>query len=73
MTTENNTQNKGNTKPTHNICKSVGHGKNSSLETIGAAWSRDDGGLYIKLHGTQIIEGGFYAFPINKDENGAGQ
>ena len=65
MTNQENTSNqKANAKPTHTLRKKVGYGKNTDFETIGAAWVREDGGLYIKLHGTQIIDGGFYAFPI---------
>jgi len=50
------------TKPTHTLRKKVGYGKQTSFENIGVAWAREDGGLYIKLHGTQIIDSGFYAF-----------
>jgi len=74
MTTQENTSNgKSNAKPTHTLRKKVGYGKQTDFETIGAAWVRDDGGLYIKLHGTQIIDSGFYAFPITDkatDESG---
>jgi len=67
MTIQRNTSN-GNTnsKPTHILRKKVGYGKKADFETIGAAWAREDGGLYIKLHGTQIIESGFYAFPVKE-------
>ncbi len=74
MTTEESTSNgKSNAKPTHTLRKKVGYGKQTDFETIGAAWVRDDGGLYTKLHGTQIIDGGIYAFPIKDkatDESG---
>ena len=67
MTTQEDTSNgKSNSKPTHTLRKKVGYGKNTDFETIGAAWAREDGGLYIKLHGTQIIDSGFYAFPIKE-------
>ena len=56
-------------KPTHNICRKIGHGKNVDFEQIGAAWLREDGGLYIKLHGTQIINSGFYAFAVNHQDS----
>lgn len=50
---------------THNLRKRVGYGKQAHFETIGVAWSREDGGFYAKLHGTQIIDSGFYAVPVN--------
>jgi len=62
-----NTSEKATSKPTHTLRKKVGYGNRTNFETIGVAWSRDDGSLYIKLHGTQIIDGGFYAFP-NKEK-----
>mgnify|MGYP003634200572 FL=1 len=65
MTTQKNASNsKTNAKPTHTLRKKIGYGKQTDFETIGAAWAREDGGFYIKLHGTQIIDSGFYAFPI---------
>jgi hypothetical protein len=61
-------------RPTHIVRKKMGRGKNADFETLGAAWDRGDGSLYIKLHGTQIVEGGFYVFPAKdssgKDESG---
>jgi hypothetical protein len=59
-----------NTKPTHSICKKISTRSGNDFETIGVAWARENGGLYIKLVGTQVIEGGFYAF-VNKDEEAA--
>lgn len=75
MTTNtNNATEKANAKPTHTLRKKTGYGKNTEFETIGVAWTRDDGGFYVKLHGTQLIDSGFYAFPIKaadaEDENG---
>lgn len=74
MTAQNkNSGEKSNSKPTHNLRKKVGYGKNTDFETIGVAWEREDGGMYIKLYGTQVIDGGFYAFPIKEqttDESG---
>ena len=75
MSTQEKVQNEtGKTKPTHNLRKMVGYGKQAHFETIGVAWSREDGGFYVKLHGTQIIDSGFYAVPINgsfnEDERG---
>lgn len=63
-------ENKTDNRPTHIVRKRVGHGKNADFETLGVAWSREDGSLYIKPYGTQIIDGGFYVFP-NKTKEGA--
>jgi len=66
MTTEDNANISENNKPTHFVSRKTGQGKYVSFETLGVAWERDDGGLYVKLHGTQIIEGGFYIFENTK-------
>ena len=67
MTNQEKTINqKASTKPTHNLRKKVGYGKQTDFETIGVAWTREDGGFYIKLYGTQIIDGGFYAFLVKE-------
>ena len=71
QTSQDSTPSNGN-KPTHIVRKRRGHGKNADFETLGVAWDRGDGSLYIKPYGTQIIEGGFYAFPIDQNaEEGA--
>ena len=61
-------------RPTHTVRKKIGTGKKAEFETLGAAWDRKDGSFYIKLYGTQIVEGGFYVFPAKdssgKDESG---
>jgi hypothetical protein len=73
MTAENETPQAAATsesnRPTHYVRKKIGTGKKADFETLGAAWDRGDGSLYIKLHGTQIVDGGFYVFPV-KDERG---
>ncbi len=71
MSNDKQTQ-KTSTKPTHSLCKKVQTGKKSEFETIGVAWERDGGGFYCKVYGTQIIEGGFYAFPNKDDANEEG-
>lgn len=63
MTTSTGNTTDKNSKPTHTLRKKVGYGKQTVFETIGVAWEREEGGLYIKPYGTQIIDGGFYAFP----------
>lgn len=59
MTTENQKDN----KPTHYVRALTGYGKHSRFETIGVAWKKDGRDMYVKLHGTQIIENGFYILP----------
>ena len=63
MNTEEQQSNKNN-KPTHIARKRNGSGDNADFETIGMAWDRGDGSFYVKPYGTQIINGGFYVFPI---------
>ncbi len=64
------TNQNSNTKPTHNICKKTWTGKRTEFDQIGVAWEKDNG-LYIKLYGTQIVDGGFYAF-LNSDQQHEG-
>jgi hypothetical protein len=35
------------------------------LERIGAAWSREDGGICLRLHGTQVIAEDIYLYPAD--------
>ncbi len=68
-----NTQKTKDNKPTHYVRTLTGHGKNSHFETIGVAWKREGKDMYVKLHGTQIVECGFYILPNNAsatDESG---
>lgn len=66
MTTQFENQ-KSSKKPTHTLRKKYWNGKRTDFETLGVAWQNDDGSLYIKLYGTQVIDSGFHAFP-NKEE-----
>ncbi len=69
MSNEKSSPEKRNTKPTHIVRKKIWSGKRSEFETLGVAWEREDGkGLYVKLYGAQVVEGGFYVFP-NKDSD----
>ena len=67
-TQTNNAANSGNARPSHIVRKKIGRGKYADFETLGVAWDRGDGSLYIKPYGTQIIEGGFYVFPTSADQ-----
>lgn len=58
-------------QPSHVVKARIGTGKNATYERIGVAWENDqDGSLYIRVHGTQIISGGFTCYPI-EDQGGA--
>lgn len=64
MTKKNQNPTEGNARPTHTLRKNNGgYGKHANFETIGVAWEREEGGLYVKPYGMQIIDGGFYVFP----------
>ena len=41
--------------PTHVAKVRHGFGKKATYERIGVAWRNDDGSLYVKLSGTQVV------------------
>ena len=41
--------------PTHVAKVRHGYGKKATYERIGVAWRNDDGSLYVKLAGTQMV------------------
>jgi hypothetical protein len=46
--------------------------RNSKLERIGAGWSRDeDGGVFVRLVGDQLVTGPLYLFPNTPMDEGA--
>jgi hypothetical protein len=49
-----------------------GYGRKQRLERIGAAWTREDGGICMRLYGTQVIEGDVYLFPLSEAEPAEG-
>lgn len=62
MTTENTTatedqgtRKNGGPRPTHTACVQHGKDKNSAIEQIGVAWKAENGTLFVKLAGTQLI------------------
>lgn len=71
MTTNNeNQQNEGKTakKPDWIVKAPQNGGKTSRFERIGAAWSRDDGGVCIRLVGKQVIDTDVYLYPNEAPE-----
>tara|TARA_R110002167_G_scaffold186979_9_gene388128 strand:+ start:891 stop:1121 length:231 start_codon:yes stop_codon:yes gene_type:complete len=44
-----------------------GNGRNQRLERIGVAWNRDDGGICLRLAGTQIVNEDIYLYPLSDD------
>ena len=61
-------------KPTHRVStKNETVGK-TQWENIGVVWQREDGGMYIKLYGKQVVDQGLYVFPIDGEKSeGEGQ
>lgn len=55
-------------RPDFVVKQRSGYGKNASYERLGVAWRNDDGSLYVKLHGKQIVEGGFTLYEITDGE-----
>lgn len=55
--TEMQTDNNGETKnlPTHVAKTRIGYGKKASYERIGVAWINENGSVYVKLYGTQVV------------------
>lgn len=65
-------QNGESNTPTYLVKQMRGYGKNRNWERLGAAWEKEDGSIYVKLHGTQIVEGGFNLFK-NEPADQAGE
>ena len=55
--------------PTHIAKMRIVQGENASFERIGIAWAKEDGSLYVRLSGAQIISNGFALYPV--EEGGA--
>lgn len=55
-------------KPSHLVKLRHGFGKKATYERIGVAWLNDDGSIYVKLHGTQVIGEGFTLYEIRDGE-----
>ena len=61
ITTTDEGQN-GNNKPNFYAKVRHGFGKKASYERIGAGWKQEDGSIYVKLVGTQIVSDGFMLY-----------
>lgn len=59
-------------KPGYVVKQRSGYGKKATYDRLGVAWQNDDGSLYVKLYGRQIVEGGFTLYEITGDENANG-
>jgi hypothetical protein len=55
--------------PTHVAKVRTERGDTASFERIGVAWAKENGSIFIRLHGTQIVTEGFTLYPI--EEGGA--
>ena len=75
MTTETNTTTEsqnGNNKPNFFAKVRHGFGKKATYERIGAAWRTEDGSIYVKLAGTQVVSQGFTLYAVeDNDKAGA--
>ena len=75
-TQSNDTSARGNGKapklPTHVAKVRHGYGKKATYERIGVAWRNDDGSLYVKLSGTQVVSAlTLYELEANTQEDAA--
>ena len=58
--------------PTHVAKVRHGYGKKATYERIGVAWRNDDGSLYVKLSGTQVVSAlTLYELEANTREDAA--
>jgi len=76
MTTETTTttddRQNGNNQPNFYAKIRHGFGKKATYERIGAAWLNEDGSVYVKPYGTQVIGQGFTLYPVeDNDKAGA--
>ncbi len=69
--TDTQTPTDNSTKPDWTVKTSKGHGRYQRFETIGAGWSREDGGICVRLSGTQIVENDLYIYPVERAEQPA--
>ena len=71
ITTTDESQN-GNNKPNFYAKVRHGFGKKASYERIGAAWRTEEGSIYVKLAGKQVVDQGFTLYAVeDNDKAGA--
>ena len=59
-----------NNKPDWTVKTPRGFGHKKKLETVGAAWNREDGGICLRLIGKQLVQGDLYIYPLDNSTNG---
>lgn len=64
--TNNQSQKAAGRQPTHDVSVKRGSGDEARYERIGAGWQREDGSIYVKLVGTQLVTGGFTLYAIDE-------
>ena len=42
-----------------------GYGRKERLDRVGVAWNREDGGICLRLRGTQIVTEDIYLYPAD--------
>ncbi len=72
-----NTQNQNrpsSSRPSHVVKTRAGYGDKARFIRLGVAYEREGKeGLYVRLTGKQVIDDGFYLFPIEENQAGAAQ
>lgn len=64
--TQSNTQNQN--RPSHVVKTRTGYGDKARFIRLGVAYEREGKeGLYVRLTGKQVIDDGFYLFPIEEN------
>jgi hypothetical protein len=58
-------------RPDFVVKKRIGGGDRVTWERIGVAWQNENGAIFLRFHGTQVLSGGVSLFRENR-ENGAG-
>ncbi|MEL6120172.1 MAG: hypothetical protein AAFR49_10890, partial [Pseudomonadota bacterium] len=53
-------------QPTHVAKVRIGQGKRAQYERIGVAWAKEDGSIFVRPYGKQIIDDGFALYPIEE-------
>ncbi len=63
MTTQESNATNGKSKPDLIAKTKEQHGKHATFDTVGVAWTREDGSIYFKPYGRQVIDRPIYLFP----------